>query len=178
MNGYDVGEVMNTFRVVADTREQRTPRAAERFAALGENLERATLDYGDYCGNIELPAGPIYDINSRIQARCVVERKMHLDELAACFTRGRERFEREFKRAADNKAKVFLLVEDGSYEAIIRHRYRSKFSPAAFMASLIAWQLRYDLSVIFCKSDTSGMLIKEILSRDMRMRLERGDYDG
>lgn len=176
MNGYDTGEIMKSFRVIADTREQITSRAVHRFVALGANLERATLDYGDYCGNIDLPSGPIYDTENRIQARCVIERKMDLDELASCFTRGRERFEREFKRASDNNAKVYLLIENGNYEAIMQHRYRSKFAPAAFIASLIAWQVRYDLSVVFCKSDISGILIKEILSRDMKMRLERGDY--
>jgi len=29
---------------------------------------------------------------------------------------------------------------------------------------------------VFCKADTSGALIKEILYRDMKERLERGEY--
>ena len=177
MNGYDVTEIMNTFRVVADTREQKTPRASERFKALGDSLERGVLDYGDYCGNITLPSGSaLHDISERIYAPCVIERKMSLEELSGCLTRDRDRFRREMDRAIDGKAKVYLMVENGSYEAIMNHRYKTKFYPAAFLASVIAWEIRYDLSVIFCKSAVSGALIKEILFRDMKERLERGEY--
>jgi hypothetical protein len=45
------------------------------------------------------------------------------------------------------------------------------------MASLMAWTVRYNLRPIFCKAETSGALIKEILYRDMKERLERGELD-
>jgi hypothetical protein len=46
------------------------------------------------------------------------------------------------------------------------------------MASITAWMARYDCKVIFCKQEISGALIKEILYRELKERLERGDYDG
>jgi hypothetical protein len=101
---------------------------------------------------------------------------MSLDELAMCFTRGRDRFRREMERAAANNSVIYLLVENGSYEAIINHRYRSKYHPSGFLASLTAWTARYNLRPVFCKADTSGALIKEILYRDMKERLERGEF--
>ena len=101
---------------------------------------------------------------------------MSLDELAMCFTRGRDRFRREMERAAANNSVIYLLIENGSYEAIINHRYRSKYHPSAFLASLTAWTARYNLRPVFCKASTSGTLIKEILYRDMKERLERGEY--
>ena len=101
---------------------------------------------------------------------------MNLDELAMCFTRSRKRFEREFERARAVGAKVYLLVEDATYEDIIRHRYRSKFASNAFLASLLAWSARYNLTPVFCRAETSGELIREILLRDLRERLERGEY--
>jgi hypothetical protein len=38
--------------------------------------------------------------------------------------------------------------------------------------------VRYDLQVIFCKEDTSPTLIREILYRDLKERLTKGEFDG
>lgn len=178
MDNFEVIEVLKTFRIIADTREQRTPKSEERFRAFGVPVQRATLSYCDYCGQITLPNGDLYQTGSAIKPACCIERKMSLDELAMCFTRGRDRFRREFERASDAGAKVFLLIENGSWEAIMQHRYRSRFNAKAFEATLTAWAIRYNIVPLFCKSDTSGELIKEILYRDMKERLERGDFDG
>ena len=176
MDHFEVTEVLNTFQILVDNREQATPKAVERYKSFGVPYKRATLNYGDYCGIITLNDSEIYDTAHSVKASCVIERKMSLDELAMCFTRGRDRFRREMERAASNNSTVYLLVEDATYEGIIKHRYRSRFSPSAFLASLTAWTVRYNLRPIFCKADTSGQLIKEILYRDMKERLERGEY--
>ena len=177
MDSFEVKDILQTFRVVVDTREQVTPKAKERYAAFGVPVERCTLDYGDYAGNITLTNNkPLYSIEERIKPLCVVERKMSLDELASCFTRDRARFEREFERARSAGAKVFLLCENATWEALLNHRYRSRFHPQAFKASITAWSIRYDITPIFCKAETSGVLIKEILYRDIKERLERGEY--
>lgn len=176
MDHFEMNDILQSFYVVADTREQNTPRASERFKSFGVPVKRATLNYGDYCGNITLPGGDLYDTSSRISASCCIERKMSLDELAMCFTRSRDRFQREFDRAADQGAKIYLLVENASWEAIQKHRYRSRFNPKAFQASLVAWSIRYNLTPVFCKAETSGELIKEILYRDIKERLARGEY--
>ena len=176
MDHFEVTEVLNTFQILVDNREQATPKAVERYKSFGVPYKRATLNYGDYCGIITLNDSEIYDTAHSVKASCVIERKMSLDELAMCFTRGRDRFRREMERAASNNSTVYLLVENATYEGIIKHRYRSRFSPSAFLASLTAWTVRYNLRPIFCKADTSGQLIKEILYRDMKERLERGEY--
>jgi hypothetical protein len=125
---------------------------------------------------ITLNGSSIYDISKAVKASCVIERKMSLDELASCFTRSRDRFRREMERACSNHSTVYLLVENGSYEGIIKHRYKSRYNPTAFLASLTAWTVRYNIIPIFCKAETSGQIIKEILYRDMKERLERGEY--
>lgn len=175
MDVFEIKDALATFRVIADTREQNTPRAKERFEALGK-VERATLAYGDYCGNVTLPNGELLEISDTIKPQTVIERKMSLDELAMCFTRGRDRFRREFERAKDANASVWLLVEGASWEAIENHRYRSKFNEKALKASLLAWSIRYGFKIIFCKPQSSGALIKEILYRDMKEKLENGVY--
>lgn len=178
-NPFDIDEVMRTFSVIVDTREQDTRKAQERYESFGCPYTRHTLSYCDYCGNITLPSGSeLYDssTDNPIGPAFAIERKMSIDELAGCFTRGRDRFRREFTRASDNQAKVILLIENGSWEAIHNHRYKSRMSPAALEASLISWMIRYNMIPIFCKSDSSGHLIKELLYRDMKARLERGEF--
>ena len=177
MNHFEIEDALSTFRIIVDTREQDTPKATARYKSFGVPHDRRTLAYGDYCGDIALREHEsLYVPDKPIGARCVIERKMNLDELAGCFTRSRDRFEREFERAVSNNARVFLLVENASWEAIYGKRYRSRFAPKAFIASLTAWTIRYGITPIFCKADTSGILIKEILYRDMKERLERGEY--
>ena len=176
MDHFEIAEALSTFRILVDTREQATPKAVERYESFGVPYERTTLSYGDYCGMITLNGSSIYDISKAVKASCVIERKMSLDELASCFTRSRDRFRREMERACSNHSTVYLLVENGSYEGIIKHRYKSRYNPTAFLASLTAWMVRYNIIPIFCKAETSGQIIKEILYRDMKERLERGEY--
>ena len=178
MDPFEIKESLSTFRVIADTREQSTARAKERFESFGVPVQRATLYYCDYCGNITLPDGSdLLDVTQTLRPQCCIERKMSLDELAMCFTRGRDRFRREFERATEAGAKVWLLIEGGSWEAIDKHRYRSKYNEAAMKASLIAWSIRYNMTPVFCKPETSGALIREILYRDIKERLENGTYE-
>lgn len=177
MNIYEEKDVLKTFEVLIDRREQDTPKALKRYAAFRVPFQRATLAYGDYTYTATLPDGTIInDRTKKVFPRCVVERKMDLDELAQCFTRERERFLKEFMRAKANKAKVFLLVENGTFEGVLNHRYKSRYNPAAFLGSITAWLVRFDVSLIFCKEESSGRLIKELLYRDFKERLERGEY--
>lgn len=179
MNPFDTEDLLSSFEIICDSREQVTQRAEQRYRSFGVPHSRGTLSYGDYCGNLTLRDGcKLYDASQTISAKCVVERKMNLDELAQCFTRGRDRFKREFERAAAHDCRIFLLCENGSIEKILRHEYRSKFTPKAFLASVIAWNIRYNMQLIFCTQLTSGMMIKEILYRDMKDRIEKGEFDG
>jgi ERCC4-type nuclease len=76
-------DALKSFRILVDNREQNTPKAVERYAAFGVPYERATLRFGDYAGQITLPCGWLYDTAKPVTARCVVERKMSLEELVA-----------------------------------------------------------------------------------------------
>jgi ERCC4-type nuclease len=105
-----------------------------------------------------------------------IERKMSLDELASCFTHDRERFEREFQRATDAGARMLLIVENANYENLLNHKYRSRFNPEAFIASLTVWEIRYGFHVVMCKEETTPKLIYEWCKRDLKERLEHGEF--
>lgn len=178
MTIFEQKEVLKSFEILVDTREQDTDRSKKRYQSFEAPYKKATLDYGDYTYNAELPGGKLYDISKTISPVCVVERKMNLDELAECFTRSRQRFQREFERAADNGSRIYLICENANWENLLNGKYRSRLNPNAFAASAAAWMIRYNMNVIFCKEETSGRLIKEILFRDLKERLERGEFDG
>lgn len=178
MDIHDQQKVLNSLHILVDTREQDTLKARARYKLFASPYDRATLSYGDYTFNLTLPdRRQLYDINETVEPSVIVERKMSLDELAECFTRGRSRFEREFERAKERGAKVYLLVENATWENLVNGKYRSQFHPNAFLASITAWMARYDVVVVFCKEETSGRLIKELLYREAKERIERGEYD-
>ncbi len=49
--------------------------------------------------------------------------------------------------------------------------------PQALVASLTAWLARYNCQLIFCKSETTGKLIKELLYRELKERLENEEIN-
>ncbi len=176
MERLDIEGCLKSMTILVDTREQPSVRAKRRYTDFNVPYERRTLDYGDYTYNFVLPDGSLLFTEGRVKGHAVIERKMDLDELAACFTHERKRFEAEFKRATENNATIYLLVEDATWENLINGKYKSKFLPKSFLASITAWTVRYNLKLVFCKSETSGKLIKEILYRELKERLEEGIY--
>lgn len=177
MTVFDVKKSLESMCILVDTREQDTERAKNRYARFGIPYDRCKLDFGDYTYNFITPQGGwIYNTENNVSPCISVERKMNLDELCQCFTHDRKRFEREFERAIDAGAKTYLIVENTNWENLFNGKYRSRLNPNALSASLIAWQIRYNIHVYFCKEETTGRLIKEILYRELKERLEGGQY--
>lgn len=178
MTGRLISSVLRSMTVLVDSREQNTDRARWRYASIGLPVQRCTLDFGDYSYNAILPDGKsIYDTSGRIVPRCAIERKMNLDELAECFGRSRERFEKEFERSRNAGASMWLLIEGASWENIYDHKYRSLMNPNSLASSVIAFCSRYSARPIFCTERMTGRIIRTILMRDLEDRLRAGDYD-
>lgn len=170
MEGYQIDECLATMTLLIDTREQPSDRARKRYNSFSLPYRRQKLDYGDYSACFILG-------NNEIQIKAAVERKMNLEELSSCLTHSRERFKREFERAKADNATMYLLVEEASWEKLINGKYNTKFNRKAFFASLMSWIVRYNLKPIFCKKEMSGKIIQEILYRELKERLTRGEYD-
>lgn len=179
MDHFEIEDCLRSMVVMVDTREQDTKRARERYSRFPCAHVRQALAYGDYAYNFVLPDGRRfleYSVHE-VAPPLVIERKMDLDELAGCFTRSRKRFEAEFIRAKENGAHICLLVENASWEKLLNGKYRSMYNPDAYLASILAWQIRYGLQLVMCKEETSPRLIYEILKRDLKERLETGYFD-
>lgn len=169
MDGWKVQECLNTMEILVDSREQESERARKRYQAFPCPHKRQKLDYGDYSASFILDG-------AEIQIKSAVERKMNLEELSSCLTHSRDRFRKELERASADGASVYLLVEDASWEKLITGKYNTRFNSNAFFASLTAWIARYNLKPIFCRHEISGKIIHQILYRELKERLERGDY--
>lgn len=177
MDPIQIEECLKSMSVIVDTREQPSERSTQRLNSLGVPYRRQTLNYGDYTYDFILPNGEhLHPEGITVNGHAVIERKMNLEELSGCLCQSRKRFKAEFERIKENNASVYLLIEDGNFEKIIHGRYKTKFNPVAYLASITAWMVRYNTKVIFCQHEISGQLIKEILYRELKERLENGVY--
>ena len=166
MNNFEVEAALRNIIILVDTRELPTKIFDRRMETVGYPYERFKLDCGDYSIKCTVDGREF-----SLADQCVIERKFSLDELCMCFGHERKRFEREFERARSNGCRIYLLVEDASWEKILGHKYRSKFTPAALTASILAWMARYDLKLIFCSQLSTGLMIRNILYRELKERL-------
>lgn len=168
MDIFEIKYALEHITILVDTREQNTPKLRKRLKAMNYPNERKKLNFGDYSAKCSLSDGTEIDFSNQI----CIERKMSLDEIASCFCTERKRFTKEFERAKQAKAKLYLLIEDASWEKAYSGVYRSKMRPTAFTASMQAWLARYNCQLIFCEPETSGKLIADILYREIKERLE------
>ncbi|MDO5547715.1 MAG: ERCC4 domain-containing protein [Eubacteriales bacterium] len=160
----EIEDELKTLTLVCDTREHDTTALRRRLEGTGLPVIREKLDFADYSCKTEH-----FDFTNCF----AIERKMSIDEVAQNLTRGRKRFAHEFERAKAVNARVYLLIENGSWEAIFGHKYRTLVHPNALIASLFTWQARYNAAVLFCRPETTPMIIREVLMREVRHELEQ-----
>lgn len=127
-----LGELAGTQpTIVIDTREQ-DPLPFEKMTS-----HRTMLVSGDYS-----VAG--------LEHLFAVERKSIPDLVSCCVGQNRERFERELHRLRGFRFKRLLVV--GSEAEILAAQYRSNIKPKAVIGTLRAFEVRYDIPVVFCET--------------------------
>ncbi|MBQ6127121.1 ERCC4 domain-containing protein [Candidatus Saccharibacteria bacterium] len=168
MTKTELQDVLKSMVIVVDTREHQTEGYISRVIDTGLPYTRRKLDFGDYSCQVTFHTGIVVSFENCV----VIERKMSLAELAQNFTGNRrKRFEAEFQRAKEAGAKMYLLIENGSLDMVIKHSYRSQMNPTAFIASIFAFLARYKCQILFCKPQTTGRIIREIMTREVTERL-------
>lgn len=177
MEGYEVQKCLDSMKILVDTAEQPTDEYQRRCESFGVPYERRNLDYADYTYDFMLPNGSwIHESESVVKGAAVIERKMSLRELSGNLCQNWERFCREFDRARKCGASVYLLVEDGSWMKIITGKYGTKFNSKAYLHRLLKLIAVYQIKPIFVQKELSGQMIYEILYRELKTRLESGEY--
>lgn len=166
MTPKEIEYILDNITLIYDSREHENTALDERLRAVGFKHRREGLKFGDYTAEYEVD-GKVYGLQNEI----VIERKMSLDEICGNFTKGRARFEREFEKAIDAGAKVHLVIENGSYEKILKGKYRSQLNSNSLYSSLIAFCDRYNITIHFCKPETTPVLMRKIFYHHVRNRL-------
>lgn len=127
------------FTIIIDTRENKpylfssiTPRPNTIFKA---------LETGDY------------SIDT-YEDQVTIERKT-LQDAYGTFGAGRKRFERELDRMSKFKTAVVMIEAD--WDTILRRPpVHSLFAPKSFLASVVAWQQRYNVHFWACGNRALG----------------------
>ena len=153
---------------MVDTREHRGDRLDKRIEAIGWENRRTALFVGDYTAECHLQDGSILSLADK----ACIERKANLEELCLSLTRERRRFFNEIIRANSTGIRMYLLVENASWERIISGDYNSKTTPESLLGSLTLLMTRYGVQVILCEETATPLLIKKILERELREAVE------
>lgn len=161
----EIKKALSELTVIVDSREQVNFHISSWLDGKGIKHITRALETGDYSAMLD---------GETFEDEVAIERKANLDEIAGNFTTGRERFEREMIRAKANGIKVFLIIENASWHDIMLHNYRSQLKPQSLIASLLSWQVRYNITVMFCRSDETAQLIYSTLYYWAWNRLKRG----
>lgn len=158
-------EALSKLTIICDSREQENGHITKYFDSKKIPYKTRKIDAGDYSAMLD---------DMTLEYDCVIEKKNSLDEICGNLTANRDRFEREFLRAKANGVKVFLLIEGNSWNDVFLGNYRSKFPPKSLLGSLLSWQVRFNVTIIFCEPHDSGKLIHGILYYYAREMLLHG----
>ncbi len=162
----EINELLKQLTILIDSREQANEHITGYLDSKKIPHITRKLDTGDYSAMIG---------DMTLEHDVVIERKANLDEIAGNFTVDRQRFADEFTRAKAEGLKVFLIIENASWSDIYLHNYRSELKPQSLLASLLAWQVRYNITLIFCKPSETCQIIYGILYYAAREALKKGD---
>lgn len=157
-------DIISDMIIIVDTRENKWQHIEKYFKDNKLQYRLQKLDVGDY--SFELPNYPHLELDNKF----IVERKGSLDELAGNFTKGRQRFAREFERMQKDQ-KIHLVLENFTWRKLLNGSYRSKFTPNAYKSSLIAWSIKYNFPTWNVVKEDSGEVIYEILKKELENHL-------
>lgn len=153
----EIKALLKEMIILVDSREKKNTHILDYFNKHGISYKITKLEYGDYSFMLpESAAGQDIFFHRNI----IIERKGSLEELSGNLAQERNRFETEFLKAGNDNCKIYLMVESpGGYSDIINHKYKTGFSPAAYMASLKSWEHRFCANVQFIDKQHSGYYI-------------------
>ena len=174
MNNFDLEKTLSTMTIICDSREHATAEAKKRWESFGVPYRIQALKSGDYTSEFVLPNGEIFSLENH----ALIERKLGLSEICGNFCQNRARFIREFERIKEAGARVYIVIENGSWENVYNGKYRSQMHPNALIANLTAWMARYNAHIIFCRAETFPKLCREILYREAKEILTNMEVDG
>jgi len=159
---------LENLTIIVDTREKENKNILQYLSNKNISYIRRKLDFGDYSYMID-------DLS--YENEFSIERKMSLTELSGNIAQYRDRFERELQRAKESNAKLILLVENGSYDDILQHNYKTELTEKSYIASLFSFSNRYNLDINFINKKYAGLFIYHACYYHARERLKESEYE-
>lgn len=153
----EIDQIVKSLTVLVDTREKENTHILDWLKKKKISYKTKALTNGDY--SFFIPANPDLNIDRDLyfDHEIMIERKGSLDELSGNLTQNRARFEEEM---ATYGGKKYLMIENANYEDVVKGNYGTKFSSKAYLASLHAFNHRYDLHITFMPNkEMSGYYI-------------------
>ena len=168
----EIKEILSNVVMLCDTREKSDKHIIDWLEDKKIQYLRHKLDFGDY--SFMIPSNPVMGTLRDIyfDKSIIIERKAHLEELSGNLAQNRDRFENEFLRARD--CRKILLVESGSLTDIWDNAYNTQFNPASYMASVLTFQARYGLELMFIQKKYSPSLIYKLFQYHLKELLNNG----
>jgi ERCC4-type nuclease len=138
--------------ILVDTREKDL-HIVDKLERLGIPYKRQKLNYGDY--SFELDGVSYAD-------KVAIERKGSIDEIIGNFTKGRDRFRREFERSRG--CKVVLMIE-ASESDIDGRLYRSNMDPKEVKNFIRTWAYKFGLTVSFVRREDAAEFVLDVFGK-------------
>lgn len=142
----EVDKLCKSIVVLVDTREKSNEHITDWFDKKKIPWKSKALTNGDYSFFVPENHELNIDRDLYFDKSIMVERKRNLDEIGSNFTTYRTRFEEEM---ATYSGKKYLLLENSTYDKVVKEDYRNKLSAKAFLASIHTFNHRYDLEFVY-----------------------------
>jgi len=161
----EMSDIISDMVIISDTREQKNQHILSYLDENNVQYLVDKLDTADY--SFVLPHYPHLNLDRKI----LIEKKNSLDEIAGNFTKGRERFAREFERVQADEV-IHLVIENATWRKLNGGSYRSKFPSKSFMASILTYSIRYNCKVWFAQPQDSPSIIYNLMKYELLERLK------
>jgi ERCC4-type nuclease len=153
-------DLLQQLVIVCTTNEQENKHITEYFDKKKIAYENRALKTGDYCFKINANAETGYLKDTYFTDELFIERKNSLTELAGSIKD--QTFHFELKRSIQIKHKFLLIEQSGGWNDIIKHEYRNDYNEKAFWNTLITFQARYNIKIMFIDKSIIGAAIYSI----------------
>nr|DAM23801.1 MAG TPA: ERCC4 domain protein [Caudoviricetes sp.] len=171
MKDKDMKKVLENIIILVDSREQKWSHIKLYLKQNNISYQIKSLDFGDY--SFRIPKIESLNVEEQsFEKEIAIERKNSLSEISGNFTRGRDRFKREFKRGGMS---IRLMIENDSYGDIKKHNYNTKINPNSLVASLHSFQEEFNSPFIFIDKDSSGEYIYKTFYYYLRNKLKNNN---
>ena len=122
MTPFELQKTLDSMVLLVDSREKPTAEAKKRWESFGVPYRIQALKSGDYTAEFILPNGETFSLENH----AVIERKLGLSEICGNFCQNRDRFIREFERIKEAGARVYIVIENGSWAPAAARLMRAK----------------------------------------------------